>query len=293
MPILLRVIVALSLLSVSNSAQAQRIAPPGGGGGNPNAGDTYQFYVGGDLLRGLDPAWDPIIMAADNGDRLEIRGEGAFTTWPKDADGGGTFVHKDLAGNEIRRGRWIAVEFLSFNSYEGAGLGGQLGLRIELFPEGRTAGIPGKMQIDCPLGNAPPSSVFEARVLFQDSGASTSTGASRAGRCSSRRMSIPPCARDSRGRARIHSAGSGNRSTRPASPKLPRPVSPASATSIPTAASKGGTRAASMRSGRSVVCAAAPGGSPHVTEVSGRQARIVIARRAMVREEDRSCEFAL
>lgn len=170
MPILLRVIVALSLLSVSNSAQAQRIAPPGGGGGNPNAGDTYQFYVGGDLLRGLDPAWDPIIMAADNGDRLEIRGEGAFTTWPKDADGGGTFVHKDVAGNEIRRGRWIAVEFLSFNSYEGAGLGGQLGLRIELFPEGRTAGIPGKMQIDCPLGNAPPSSVFEARVLFQDSG---------------------------------------------------------------------------------------------------------------------------
>ena len=167
---LLPPVVALSLVLLSGAALAQRRPPGESGGGSPNAGDTYQFYVGGDLLRGLVPAWDPVIMAADNGDRLEIRGEGGFTVWPKDASGGGTFVHKDAAGNQIRRGSWIAVEFLSFHPYGDSGLGGQLGLRIDLFPEGQTTGIPGKMQVDCPLGDAPPSAVFEARVVFQDSG---------------------------------------------------------------------------------------------------------------------------
>lgn len=163
-------VVGLSLLLLSSAALAQRKNPTTGGG-NPSRDGTYLFYVGGDLLGGFDPTMDPVIMAADNGDRLEIRGEGDFRIWPKDVSGGGTFVHKDATGNEIRRGSWIAVEFLSFNSYGGGGSpGGQLGLRIDLFPAGQTAGIPGKMQVDCPLGDAPPSSMFEARVVFQDSG---------------------------------------------------------------------------------------------------------------------------
>ncbi|HEV8702488.1 MAG TPA: hypothetical protein VGV60_14535 [Candidatus Polarisedimenticolia bacterium] len=159
--------VAVSLLLLPGAALAQRKPPPAAGG-NPSQGATYIFFVGGDLLGGFDPTLDPVIMAADNGDRLEIRGEGDFQIWPKDIFGGGTFVHKDATGNEIRRGSWIAVEFLSFNSYDG--LGGQLQLRIDLIPAGQTAGIPGKMQVDCPLGDPPPSAVFEARVVFQDSG---------------------------------------------------------------------------------------------------------------------------
>jgi hypothetical protein len=165
------VAVALTLLLLSGAALAQRQPSPEGGGGNPHAGETYQFYVGGDMLGRFDPSLDPVIMAADNGDRLEIRGDGGFTIWPKDASGGGTFVHKDAAGNTIRRGAWTAVEFLSFLPYEGSGSsGGRLGLRISLFPEGGMTGIPGKMQVDCPLGDAPPGAVFEARVVFQDSG---------------------------------------------------------------------------------------------------------------------------
>jgi hypothetical protein len=164
---LIPVIVALSLLLLPSAASAQRQPPPGDGG-NPSLGESYQFFIGGDLLRGFNPAFDPVIMAADNGDRLELRGEGGFTIWPKEIDGGGTFIHKDATGNEIRRGSWIAVELLSFHSYGGPG--GQLQLRIELFSEGQLAGAPGRMQVDCPLGDAPPSSVFEARVVFQDSG---------------------------------------------------------------------------------------------------------------------------
>ena len=156
--------VALSLLLLPGAALAQRMAPPGAAGGSPSAGATYQFWVG---VLFSDPAFDPVIMAADNGDRLEIRGEGSFTVWPKRAYGGGTFVHKDTSGNEIRRGRWLALEFLSFQDY---GFGGQFSLRIDLIPDGQPDAIAGKMQVDCPLGDAPPSSVFEARVVFQDSG---------------------------------------------------------------------------------------------------------------------------
>ncbi|HEV8700607.1 MAG TPA: hypothetical protein VGV60_04975 [Candidatus Polarisedimenticolia bacterium] len=161
---LLPLVVLLSALLVSSVALAQRKPPPSPGGGNPFLGETYEFFVG---LLSLFPNFDPVIMAADNGDRLEIRGDGAFTIWPKVAHGGGTFVHKDATGNEVRRGRWLAVEFLSFVSY---GFGGQVGLRIDLIPDGQPDAIPGKMQIDCPLGDAPPSAVFEARVVFQDSG---------------------------------------------------------------------------------------------------------------------------
>jgi hypothetical protein len=162
--------VALSLLLLPSPSLAQRRALQGGGGG-PRAGEMYQFYVGGEMLLFFDPTFDPVIMAADNGDRLEIRGEGGFTIWPKEISGGGTFVHKDAAGNEIRRGSWTAVELLSFNSYEDSGSsGGKLALRIDLIVAGQTTGIPGKMQVDCPLGDAPSGSVFEARVVFQDSG---------------------------------------------------------------------------------------------------------------------------
>jgi hypothetical protein len=167
---LLPAIVALSLVLPSGAALAQR-RPPVESGGSPNAGAMYRFDIGGELLGGLGSSLDPVIMAADNGDRLEIRGEGGFTVWPKDVSGGGTFVHKDSAGNPIRRGSWTAVELLSFKSYnDSGGSGGQLALRIDLLPEGWTTAIPGKMQVDCPLGDAPPSAVFEARVVFQDSG---------------------------------------------------------------------------------------------------------------------------
>jgi hypothetical protein len=158
--------VALSLLLLPVTALAQRKRPEGGG--NPSREKTYEFLIGGDFLARLFPNADPVIMAAENGDRLEIRGEGGFSISPKDIDGGGTFMHKDAAGNEIRRGNWRAVEFLSFRSYGGSG--GQLEARIELFPGGQPAGTPGKMQVDCPLGDAPPSSMFEARVVFQDPG---------------------------------------------------------------------------------------------------------------------------
>lgn len=161
--------VALSLLLLPDTALGQRKRPVGGG--NPSRQDIYEFLVGGDFIRQLNPSFDPVIMAADNGDRLEIRGEGGFSISPREIGGGGTFVHKDATGNVIRRGGWIAVEFLSFLSYGGEGFsGGQLALRIELVPEGQSAGTPGKMQVDCPLGDAPPSSAFEARVVFQDSG---------------------------------------------------------------------------------------------------------------------------
>lgn len=165
---LVSVAVALSLFLLPSAALAQRL-PRGSGGNPPFLGETYEFLVGGEILRRFHPSFDPVIMAADNGDRLEIRGDGLFTIWPRSIHGAGTFVHRDASGIELRRGSWIAAEFLTFRPYDGSG--GRLELLIELIPEGQPAGIPGKMTVDCPLGDdAPPSSLFEARVVFQDSG---------------------------------------------------------------------------------------------------------------------------
>ncbi len=78
-------LVLLSLLPAP--ASAQRINPEGGG--SPLIGD-YQFLIGLPLS---DPNIQTVVMSADNGERIEVQGDGWFSLPSREAGGAGTFVH--------------------------------------------------------------------------------------------------------------------------------------------------------------------------------------------------------
>jgi hypothetical protein len=56
----------------------------------------------------------PIAAEAANGDTLEIGGVGTLTTHPQTATGGGTWTHRDAAGNVLGGGTWVATKLLTF-----------------------------------------------------------------------------------------------------------------------------------------------------------------------------------
>lgn len=121
----------------------------------------------------------PAVAMADNGDTIELAGEGTLSIHPKSATGGGTFTHKDAAGNILASGTWTAMRLLSFTSYGGAPTlpptweGGQAVIRIQLDP-----GAPGGpvfdaiLTVDCNLapfgGKAPASTVDGIRLVVKD-----------------------------------------------------------------------------------------------------------------------------
>lgn len=128
-----------------------------------NEAENYQFLVGTQFLHG------PAIAQADNGDTIEITGEGSINTNSRSASGGGNFTHKDSLGNVIASGSWIATELRSYRAY-GNGTpqstpanfeGGRARLRVQLTPSG-TSGVTleGFLIVDCLLGD-PPSNAFE------------------------------------------------------------------------------------------------------------------------------------
>ena len=53
---------------------------------------------------------------ADNGDLIELSGQGVLTLNPKSAVGGGVFTHSFAAGGSMT-GTWTAIQLLSFKSY--------------------------------------------------------------------------------------------------------------------------------------------------------------------------------
>lgn len=161
--VLLLALVLLPLVPAPEAAQ--RVHPEGGG--SPFVGD-YQYLIG---FPQSDPNIGTVVMSADNGDRIEIQGDGWFSLPSREAGGAGTYVHTDVSGNELERGSWRAVDFVSFMTYEaGSSFGGKLALRIVLTPEGLSAGIPANMQVVSRPGSPSPESAFEARVVIADTG---------------------------------------------------------------------------------------------------------------------------
>jgi hypothetical protein len=131
---------------------------------------TYRFILGTDFLAAIDPHCDPVVStAAENGDRLILRGAGFFSTNPGggEAGGEGTFVHVDALGNEVAHGTWTATRLLGFQSYgngtpQGAPpdwYGGRANLRVHL-----SSGFDGVMQVDCLLGRPPAGAVEGIRL---------------------------------------------------------------------------------------------------------------------------------
>ena len=130
---------------------------------------TYHYIIGTGLLCGLDPSACPAkARATVNDDIIELRGEGTLTIHPKSVTGGGTFVHKDAAGNVLGSGTWTAMDLLSFKSYgTSPGFpptfeGGLSLMRIHL--TGGSASFDGILQVDCLIGKFPAGAIEGVRL---------------------------------------------------------------------------------------------------------------------------------
>jgi hypothetical protein len=139
---------------------------------------TRDYIVGTDplctILPGVPPEVAcPAISAADNGDTISIAGMGTFNPQSKVATGGGTFVHKNAAGDVLGQGTWTAVRVLGFKSYGTAELGdltlegGLVLLRVHLVADGGVAEFDGVLQIDCLVGKPPAGAIEGVRLAIQ------------------------------------------------------------------------------------------------------------------------------
>jgi hypothetical protein len=144
---------------------------------NSSAGATtskaaYEFHVGSPTTAAM----------ADNGDVVLMSGVGSLDASAKTASGGGTFTH--MSGSTVlASGSWEASRLLSFQFY-GCGhlgaqvlppnlCGGRAALDIQLVAH--PAGLPdvtitaeGLLQIDCLIGDPPPSAEEGVRLNVKD-----------------------------------------------------------------------------------------------------------------------------
>lgn len=119
-------------------------------------GASFEFFVG------FEP--DPGVAMANNGDTIALLGIGTFNTISKVATGGGTFVHKNSAGDVLAAGTWTAVKLVSFKSYGNQPdvfppdfEGGRARISVLLDPGGDGIGpmIPAALMVLCAIGNVP------------------------------------------------------------------------------------------------------------------------------------------
>lgn len=135
----------------------------------------FDYLIGTGLLCELGiPSACPDVAEASNGDTLELTGSGTLTTHPKTVTGGGTFTHTFAGGGSVS-GTWQATRLISFNGYGCQDLGGGFigcgGLaimRVELSVGGAVVGA-GVLQVDCLIGDFPPSAVEGVRLAAQTS----------------------------------------------------------------------------------------------------------------------------
>ena len=117
------------------------------------AGDfvEYVWHAGGDFFP------EPDVSFADNGDRIEINGNGELSIHPKSVTGGGTFVHKDADGIVLAQGTWAAVRLESFQSYgptpefPSTFEAGKAFIAVDLSPDGGGPSIGGTFTLGCIL----------------------------------------------------------------------------------------------------------------------------------------------
>ena len=112
---------------------------------------------------------------ASNGDTVTIAAQGDLNAASGTATGGGTFVHKDSAGNIKASGTLKATRLIAFSFYGCGGdgipnflCGGRAALAVELTPANSSVTLSGILWVSCVLGN-PPSGVMEgSRLNVQD-----------------------------------------------------------------------------------------------------------------------------
>jgi len=147
----------LSLLTAGSLA----LGFAGAGTIGAGAGATqYGYLTGSGPLCSLAADACPDIARASNGDTVAISGMGTFVTGSDDVTGGGSFVHRDSAGNTVATGTWTADEPLSFTSFGGGapGLpanleGGLAFIEVTLHPNGSTRTLEAVLRVDCAINS--------------------------------------------------------------------------------------------------------------------------------------------
>ena len=135
---------------------------------------TFEWHIGDAFLAAFDPAFgaDSISMAGVNGDTITVNGTGTLSVQSKSATGGGMFVHRNTAGNEIAHGTWEARALISFVSYGDASpqqlpsflFGGKAMIRVKILVGG-TPVHDGILTVFCELGSRIPASVHDGITL--------------------------------------------------------------------------------------------------------------------------------
>jgi len=140
----------------SPSATALSPGPASFGAVDQNEAASYNWHAGDAFLIALNPAFGPDVAEASNGERVELRGTGTLGIHPQSATGGGTFVHRNAAGDVIGSGSWRVTELLSFQSY-GTGTtpptfnAGKAQFRVQITPTGAPFVLEGILDVECRL----------------------------------------------------------------------------------------------------------------------------------------------
>ncbi|HEX9341014.1 MAG TPA: hypothetical protein VF992_07600 [Thermoplasmata archaeon] len=132
------------------------------------------FLVGSGFLCGEEGAC-PDVSRADNGDTVEIAGDGTFNPATRNATGSGTFVHHLADGTVFAHGTWDVVGLISFKSFgtvdfDGTTIEGGLALlRVAIHPsEFPGVTFSGVLTVDCLVGSAPAGADEGVRLNVQD-----------------------------------------------------------------------------------------------------------------------------
>ncbi len=133
---------------------------------------TFGYHIG-DGFAVLNNTGNTAV--AENGDTVNVRGNGTFDVVNKTVSGGGTFTHKRADGTTVATGTWTATGLLAFQSY-GPGtpqgtppsfFGGRAALTIVGKPAGTNLMLPGILEIECALGTPPGGAEEGVRLLVQ------------------------------------------------------------------------------------------------------------------------------
>jgi hypothetical protein len=132
---------------------------------------SYEYHIGDALLQSFGfPAG--VKAEADNGDIVTVEGTGTFDVTAKTATGGGTFVHRNAAGDTLGTGTWTASSLVTFQFYgcDETGLcGGRATLKVVATPDAapslhRTA----LLEINCQVGSPPAGTTEGVKLNVQD-----------------------------------------------------------------------------------------------------------------------------
>lgn len=143
---------------------------PLGFASGPSSG-TFQFLIGTGPLCSIPGVQNPCpdVARADNGDTVEIAGQGTLSFQPNSVTGSGTFVHKAPDGTVKAMGTWTAMRLMSFKSFGNSApfpanfVGGQALVLVQL-SVGGTVVHTAVLTVICDIG-APPTGLMEGIKL--------------------------------------------------------------------------------------------------------------------------------